>query len=235
MSSLAMNRLWHEAVMIKKIIDDSILALNPIDRVSEILTAIVVLLAFLGSLSVATTGRQEMHAMLRRCLEGAMWPGESSMPVLYLMDCLAEKRTALVTLRAVRTASDSTKARQLIADSLPSVVASIVEPQELETLHQRLRHLPAPPEHVHLDSDDWRRAIGIFLLMFLSTLPMIAPFAFMQEICWLCEPPIGIAIVMLFVAGFLYGRLIGSHALRIGLALVAVGVALVAMTIALGG
>ena len=220
--------------MLKKIIDDSILALNPIDRVSEILTAIVMLLAVVGSLSVATTGRQEMHAMLVGAVGcNVAWGIIDA--VLYLMDSLAEKRTALVTLRAVRTASDSTKARQLIADSLPSVVASIVEPQELETLHQRLKHLPAPPEHVHLDWDDWRRAIGIFLLMFLSTLPMIAPFAFMQDKMLALRTTDGIAIVMLFVAGFLYGRLIGSHALRIGLALVAIGVALVAMTIALGG
>ncbi len=220
--------------MIKKIIDDSILALNPIDRVSEILTAIVMLLAFVGSLSVATAGRQEMHAMLVGAVGcNVAWGIIDA--VLYLMDCLAEKRTALVTLRAVQTASDSTKARQLIADSLPSVVAPIVEPQELETLHQRLKHLPAPPEHVHLDWDDWRRAIGIFLLMFLSTLPMIAPFAFMQDKMLALRTTDGIAIVMLFVAGFLYGRLIGSHALRIGLALVAIGVALVAMTMALGG
>ena len=126
--------------MLKKIIDDSILALNPIHRVSEVLTAIVMLLAFVGSLSVATTGRQEMHAMLVGALGcNVAWGIIDA--VLYLMDCLAEKRTALVTLRAVRTASDSTQARQLITDSLPSVVASIVEPQELETLHQRLKHL----------------------------------------------------------------------------------------------
>ena len=71
--------------------------------------------------------------------------------------------------------------------------------------------------------------------MFLSTLPMIAPFALMQDKMLALRTTDGIAIVMLFVAGFLYGRLIGSHALRIGLALVAIGVGLVAMTMALGG
>ena len=220
--------------MLKKIIDNSILALNPIDRVSEILTAIVMLLTFVGSLSVATTGRQEMHAMLVGAVGcNVAWGIIDA--VLYLMDCLAEKRTALVTLRAVRTASDSTKTRQLIADSLPSVVASIVEPQELETLHQRLKHLPAPPEHVHLDWDDWRRRDRDLFAHVPEHTPDDRSVRFharqnagFANHRWHCHRDVVCRRLSLRPLDW-------QSALRIGLALVAIGVALVAMTMALGG
>ena len=65
--------------------------------------------------------------------------------MLYLMGCLAEKGRSLMTLPAVRKAADPQKAQRLIADALPPVVASILEPAELETMRRRLMQLPEPP------------------------------------------------------------------------------------------
>jgi VIT1/CCC1 family predicted Fe2+/Mn2+ transporter len=44
-----------------------------------------------------------------------------------------------------------------------------------------------------------------------------------------------IAVVLLFIAGFAYGRHIGRSSLGFGTGMVVVGVAIVSMTIALGG
>ena len=62
------------------------------------------------------------------------------------MGCLAEKGRGLLTFRAVRKATDPEEAQRLIADALPSVVASVLQPAELEAMHQRLKQLPEPPE-----------------------------------------------------------------------------------------
>jgi hypothetical protein len=80
--------------------------------------------------------------------------------VLYCMGRMAEKGRGLIVLRAVRKATDPQQAERLIADSLPSVVASILQPAELESMHQRLKQLPEPPERVHLRKDDWLGALG---------------------------------------------------------------------------
>jgi hypothetical protein len=54
----------------------------------------------------------------------------------------------------VRETTDSETAQRLIADELPSVVTRVLEPAELEAVHQRLKQLSEPPKHAHLSKDD---------------------------------------------------------------------------------
>src|SRR5688572_12768634 len=97
------------------------------------------------------------------------------------MACLADKRRGLTIFRAVRRASDPQQAQRLLADALPSIFASILQPAELEAMHQRLTQLPEPPDRADLSKDDCLGAAGVFLLVFLSTFPVVIPFMFMQN------------------------------------------------------
>src|SRR6266513_76249 len=146
--------------------------LEPIDRVSEVLFGLIMVLTFTGSLSVAEAGRDDVRTMLIGALGCNLAWGIID-GVLYLMGCLAEKGRGLLTFRAVRKATDPREAQRLIASALPSVVASVLEPVELESLYQRLKQLPEPPNHARLRKDDWLGAIGVFLLVVLCTLPVV--------------------------------------------------------------
>ena len=104
--------------------------LDSIDRVSEVLFGLIMVLTFTGSLSVADAGRDDVRTMLIGALGcNVAWGIIDAM--LYLMGCLAEKGQSLKTYLAVRKATDLREARRLIADALPPVVASILEPAEL--------------------------------------------------------------------------------------------------------
>ena len=83
----------------------------------------------------------------------------------------------------MRNATDPQKAQRLIADALPPLVASILEPAELETIRQRLKDMPEPPARARLGNNEWLGALGVFLLVFLSTFPVVDPFLFMKA--WL--------------------------------------------------
>ena len=76
-------------------------ALDPIDRVSEVLFGLIMVLTFTGSLSVAEGGRESVRTMLVGALGCNLAWGIID-GVFYLMGCLAEKSKALLTLRAVR-------------------------------------------------------------------------------------------------------------------------------------
>lgn len=208
--------------------------LEPIDRVSEVLFGLIMVLTFTGSLSVAEAGRDNVRAMLIGALGCNLAWGLID-AILYLMGCLAEKGRGLATLQAVRRTADPRKAEQLIGDALPPVVASVLQPEELSSLHQRLRQLPEPPERARLNAADWKGALGVFLLVFLSTLPVAMPFVLMHK----TEPALrvsnAIAIILLFATGFAFGRMTGRHPWVVGLSMVALGGVLVALTIALGG
>ena len=134
--------------------------LEPYDRVSEVLFGLIMVLTFTGSLSIAEAGREDIRTMLIGALGCNLAWGIID-GVLYLMGCLAEKGKGLLTLRAVRKATDPQKAQRLIADALPPLVSSILKPEELEAMRQRLKDLPEPPERARLGNDEWLGALGV--------------------------------------------------------------------------
>ena len=208
--------------------------LDPIDRVAEILFGLIMVLTFTGSLSVAKAGKEDIRTMLFSAL-GCNFAWGIIDAVLYLMGILAEKSRSLHMLRAMRGTTDPQDAHRLIASALPPLVASILEPPELETIRARLQQLPAPPAHVYWSRHDWLGALGVFLLVFLATLPVVFPFILMHDATRSLRVSNAIAIALLFFTGYAYGRMTGRHPWLMGISMILLGVILVAITMALGG
>jgi hypothetical protein len=208
--------------------------LEPIDRVSEILFGLIMVLTFTGSLSVAEAGRDDVRAMLIGALGCNLAWGIID-GILYLMGCLAERGRGLFALRAARTASNPLEAQALIANALPPAISSVIEPTELESIRRRLKELPEPAVHARFERDDWRGGLGVFLLVFLCTFPVVIPFIFMDNAVPALRVSNSIAVVMLFLTGYAFGRLTGHRPWVFGLSMVVLGMVLVGMTIALGG
>ena len=209
-------------------------ALDPIDRVSEVLFGLIMVLTFTGSLSVAEAGREDVRTMLVGALGCNLAWGVID-AVFYLMGCLAERGRNLLTYRSVREATDPERAQRLLAEALPPVVASVLEPAEIENVRLRLMQLPEPPMRARLSGDDARGALGVFLLVFLSTFPVVIPFLVMSNAVPALRVSNAIAVVLLFVAGYAFGRITGRRPVMAGIAMVVFGSVLVGLTIALGG
>jgi len=209
-------------------------ALDPADRVSEVLFGLIMVLTFTGSLSVAEAGHEDIRTMLVGALGCNLAWGLID-AVFYLMGCLAEKSHGLLMLRAVRESTDPQRAQRLIADALPARVASILEPAELESMRVRLKQLPEPPGRAGLSLDDGRGALQVFLIVFLSTFPVVIPFIVMSDAVPALRVSNAIAVVLLFAAGYVYARITGRRPVWVGIAMVVLGSILVSITIALGG
>ena len=208
--------------------------LEPIDRVSEVLFGLIMVLTFTGSLSVADAGRDEVRTMLIGALGCNLAWGIID-GILYLMGCLAEAARDIRTVHAVRRAASAEHAHRLIAAALPSPVASVIGAGELDALYQRLRQLPEPPRRARLSRKDWLGAVAVFFWVFLSTLPVVVPFMAMQSVGPAMRVSNAIALVMLFMTGYAFGRCAGRHPWVMGIGMVALGGVLVGLTIALGG
>jgi VIT1/CCC1 family predicted Fe2+/Mn2+ transporter len=98
-----------------------------------------------------------------------------------------------------------------------------------------LKQLPEPPERARLHMSDWLGAIGVFLLVFFSTFPVVIPFIFMRNVGPALRVSNVVAIVMLFLMGYALGRMTGRHRWLVGISMVILGSILVGLTIALGG
>jgi VIT1/CCC1 family predicted Fe2+/Mn2+ transporter len=86
-----------------------------------------------------------------------------------------------------------------------------------------------------LTKGDGLGAIGICLLSFLSTFPIVIPFILIGDARLALRLSNAVAIGMLFVCGYALGRCAGFRPWATGLLMVAGGVALVGVAIALGG
>jgi VIT1/CCC1 family predicted Fe2+/Mn2+ transporter len=71
--------------------------------------------------------------------------------------------------------------------------------------------------------------------VFLCTFPVAIPFIFMRHAGPALRVSNAVAIVMLFLTGYAFGRMTGRHPWLFGVSMVVLGLILVGMTMALGG
>ena len=153
---------------------------------------------------------------------------------VYLLARLNESGRAILSWRAVRDAPDAGTAQRIVANALPPLLESVLTDAQLELIRQKLRQLPEPARP-RLTKSDRLGALEIFLLSFVSTFPIVIPFLFIEDARLALRISNAVAIAMLFLCGFMFGRYSGFRPLAMGLSMVALGAALVAVAIALGG
>jgi VIT1/CCC1 family predicted Fe2+/Mn2+ transporter len=102
---------------------------------------------------------------------------------------------------------------------------------------QRLRAggIPGTPAAPRLTGNDWRGAIGVFLLVCLSTFPLVIPFVVFRDVQRALLVSNGVAIAMLFGCGYALARYGGLRPWVTGFSMVLLGSVLVGIAIALGG
>lgn len=209
--------------------------LEPIERISEILFGIIMVLTFTGSLSVAEAGREDVRTMWIAALGCNLAWGIID-GIMYLMGCLSEQAQRIRTVVAVREAAQPETAHRIIRNAMPPLIAPILQTTELERLRLHLIQPPDPPKRAGLTGRDWVGAFAVFLLVFLSTLPVVLPFVFMSDHALRAlRLSNAIAILMLFLVGSAFGHCAGYRSWRMGVAMVLLGAVLVGITIALGG
>jgi hypothetical protein len=216
------------------ITDGSATVLDPIDRISEVLFGLFMVLTFTGTLSVLESGRDEVRSMLVAAIGCNIAWGFVDGVMFVLRNLISRGRKARL-VRAVRAANRPEQAHRLIGGEIGGL-ASALGTAELERLRQ---WIVAQPEHnlpvVRVTGLDVRGAVAVFLLVFLSTFPVVLPFVFIADPGIAKRVSAAVAIVMLFLCGHAWGRYAGLKPWRTGLVMVGLGLAVEAIVIALGG
>jgi len=208
--------------------------LDPVDRISEVLFGLIMVLTSTGTLSVLTAGRADVKTMILGALGCNLAWGIIDAGI-YLIDVLGERGRHFLMLSAARDASDAEYARRQIERQLPEPLAAIVSDTELEAMRQKLYRFSESPKPARLTRDDVLSGLAIALWVFLSTFPVVVPFLFINDLHFALRVSNAVAIAMLFVCGCAFARCIGRRPVLVGLLMVAVGCALVGVAIALGG
>jgi VIT1/CCC1 family predicted Fe2+/Mn2+ transporter len=208
--------------------------LDPIDRISEVWFGLIIVLTFTCSISVKNAGREEIMEMIVAAFGCNIAWGILD-GFMYLQACFTRRARSIASLRALRLAADRETAHQLIVDALPPLIASVMSEAELDVIQGKLVRLPevqAPPS---ISPREWLGGLGVFLAVFLSTFPVAAPFLFTTNARLALRVSNGIALLMLFLTGYAFGRYANYRPWRMGLWMTLFGALLVAITIYLGG
>jgi hypothetical protein len=208
--------------------------LSPVDRISELLFGLLMALSFTGAVSVATAGKNEIHELFITSFGCNLAWGLVD-AVMYLVRTVTERGRGLSLVHAVRAAPTAQQGRALMQAELSRAVAGVVSAAELEAIRGRVVALKDVPPRPHIKWDDLLAALAVFLLVVLSTFPVVLPFALMTDVAAAKNVSGGIAVVMLFLGGLGFGRYAGYGSWRSGLIMAALGVLLVGAIKVLGG
>lgn len=208
--------------------------LDPSVRIAEVLFGLIMVLTFTGSLSAATAGRSEVRTMLIGALGcNSAWGIIDA--IFYLMGCLAAKGHNIRVWRAFKKAPNPEAAQLVISKHLPPVMASKLTTVELEAIRQKLLNLGEAPKHPGLELNDWLGAVMVFLWVFIITFPVAIPFLVIQNVYHAMRASNAVALVMLFITGYAFGRCAEYRPWLTGVAMMLIGSGLVALTIKFGG
>ncbi len=209
-------------------------ALSPIDRVSEMLFGLLMALTFTGAVSVAESGQGAIRTMFVAALGCNLAWGLVD-AVMYLVRTVTERGRMITLVLGVKGAPDEQAGRALVEQSMSHVAAGLVSAAEVEAVRARVFALRSVPDRPRLAWHDLVTALEIFLIVVISTFPVVVPFLVSQDVTLAKNISRAIALAMLFLGGLALGRYAGYGSWRVGLIMAALGTALIVAINALGG
>ena len=147
---------------------------------------------------------------------------------------VVERGRAMRELQELRRAKSTQDAQAILADALPEDVAKATRPADFDHVRAWLVALPEPKPQLRTRRS-YTGALGVFLLVTVSTFPVVLPFLFYQDPVKALRVSHAVALTMLFLIGWALGHYAGLRPWRTGTLMMGIGVVLVLLTMALGG
>lgn len=207
--------------------------LNPVDRVSEMIFGLFMALTFVGVVSMATAGREEIRTMLIAAIGCNLAWGLVD-AVMYLVRTIADRGRLLTLTRSIREA-DAESGCRMLQGALSAPVAKLMTNTEIEAMRGRLLALTDVPARPRLQRDDFLAALGVFLIVVASTFPVALPFVFIKDAGTALFVSRAIGLAMMFLGGLALGRYAGYGSWKTGLMMAGLGTVVIVVVVALGG
>lgn len=209
-------------------------ALDPVDRASEVIFGLLMALTFVGTLGAVEGGREELRTLLYAALGCNLAWGIVD-AVMYLVGVATEARRDRALLQRLHAGVDAATGRNIVAEGVLPALASTLHDDDLERLRLRLLETPEPTGIPRLRFEDYRAAVGVFLLVVVATFPVVLPYLFVDDVVRALRFSQAIALATLFVAGAALARYSGGSIWRLGLLMAAIGATLLVVLVLLGG
>lgn len=219
--------------------------LDPIDRLSESIFSILILLTFTLAFRIIKLGADPNQPLpstyINELLIGAAgatlaWGIIDG--IMYALMALFERGERHRLLRQLQAATSEEEGVQVVADELDHILEPITGEQQRRALYQDVvDHLrDGQPQPVGLTREDVAGGFGSVLVAVIAVLPSFAPLLILYN-----NPALAIRVsnvvsfVVLFIFGYQWGKYTGASPWKTGLLLASIAAVMVLIAIPLGG
>lgn len=219
--------------------------LDPIDRLSETIFSVLILLTFTMAYRVFWLRSDPYEPIspdylvdLFLAALGATLAWGVIDGVIYALLAVFERGEKHRFLAGVQAAGTRDEGLQAVADEFDYMLEPITGAEQRRLLYADvLAHLRnSRPQPVMLTREDLYGAFACVAVALLAVLPSLVALVLLRDYSWAAIRTSNfISVVVLFVTGFRWGRYSGGSPIKTGLLLAAIGVALAAIAIPLGG
>lgn len=208
--------------------------LNPIDRISEVLFGLIMVLTFTSAISVSTSGKQEISELLWAAF-GCNLAWAMVDVIMFLLNVLLERGHSLKALREINKTKTDEEAASILKEEVQPLIRALLTKDELIKFASRVKAIPPFDTKMILTLGDYKAGLQIFLLVFFCTFPIALPFIIFEDVQIALRASNGIALLLLFIGGYNLAAYAGFRPVYTALVYTLIGVLLVGMTIVLGG
>jgi hypothetical protein len=219
--------------------------LDPIDRLSETIFSVLILLTFTLAYRIIRLGPNPYEPIPPDYMVGLFVAALGATVawglidgVIYALLSVLERGEKHRFLASVQAATTQEEGIHAIAEELDFVLEPITGAEQRRLLYlDVLDHLhDSRPMPVTLTRDDILGGLGSTLVAVLAVLPSLAPLLLLRDHYWLALRVSNlVSFVVLFYTGYQWGKYSGSSPWKTGLLLFAIGAILALIAILLGG
>ncbi|VVB95607.1 VIT family protein [uncultured archaeon] len=205
--------------------------LSPSDRHSEILFGLIMVLAITGTVGLETGSRIAIiSAGIGACIAWGIVDG-----IIYVYSNLLERGRIALSVQETSTCTGEGCDLMKVKEELQgTIVDTLGERERHEVAQHILIRLKPVENHTRATREDILGGIAAGTLVFVSGIPLLLPFMFLDGV-WALRLSRIIGLVMLFAIGYRWGGYVGRNKFRTGVIMMSVGISITAVVIALGG
>ncbi len=205
--------------------------LSPSDRHSEILFGLIMVLTITGTVGLETGSRKAvLSAGIGACIAWGIVDG-----IIYVYGNLLERgRIALAAQEASTCREEGCDLRKIKEELEDTIVDTLSEREKHEVAMHIKERLKPVENHTHATKEDIQGGIAAGMLVFLSGIPVLLPFLFLDGI-WAMRLSSIIGFILLFAIGYRWGGYIGRSRFWTGITMMGVVMVITGVVIALGG
>lgn len=219
--------------------------IDPLDRLSQTIYSVLVILTFTLAFRIFNLGgdptqmidAEYVNDLLIAALGATLAWGLIDGLMYALMEVFQRGERHRL-LSAIQAAESEQEGVAVVAEELDYVLEPISGEAERRKLYASVyaQLRSGQPKPVGFKRDDLRGALGSFLTTLIAVLPSLAPFLVLQhDYALAIRASNVVSFIVLFIAGYGWGRHTGANPWRTGLLVTAVGAVTVAIAIPLGG